>query len=106
MISAYFDDSGTHEASDVVVVAGVLATEGRLDCLERGWKRELARPIEGRKRPLKRFHMANCFASRGEYLGWTRAETDFHCHLLRELMIGNDVSAYGVACSRKDYDES
>jgi uncharacterized protein DUF3800 len=105
MISAYFDDSGTHTASDVIVVAGVLATEGRLELLERGWKRELANPIEGRKRPLKRFHMTDCFSSRGEYAGWSRTETDYHCRLLRELMIGNDISAYGVACSRKDYDE-
>jgi hypothetical protein len=105
MISAHFDDSGTHTASDVVVVAGVLATEGRLACLERGWKRELEKPIEGRKRSLKRFHMTDCFNGNGEYAGWSRTETDYHCHLLHELMIGNDISAYGVACSRKDYDE-
>src|SRR4051812_31859039 len=71
MISAYFDDSGTHTTSEVVVVAGILATEGRLTLLERGWKRELEKPIEGRKGSLKRFHMTDCFNSTGEYMRWS-----------------------------------
>jgi hypothetical protein len=105
VISAYFDDSGTHDTSEIVVVAGVLASEGRLRGLEWAWNRELSRPIDGHKPPLKRFHMTECNSSTGEYAGWKRTETDYHCSLLRQAMIDSDVSAYGVATSRKDWDE-
>ena len=105
MISAYFDDSGTHDKSEIVVVAGVFGTEARLRGLESAWKKELASPIQGRKPPLKRFHMTECHNSTGEYAGWSRAETDFHCYLLRQHIVDADVSGYGVACSRKDWDE-
>lgn len=73
--------------------------------LEWAWKNELSRPIDGHKPPLKRFHMTECNSSMGEYAGWTRTETDYHCHLLRKALIDSDVSAYGVATARKDWDE-
>lgn len=105
MITAYFDDSGTHTTSEIVIVAGVFATEARTRLLERRWRKLLADPLEGRKPALKRFHMTDCFNSRGEFAGWTRTETDYLCHLFREEMIGAEIAAYAVACSRKDWDE-
>ncbi len=104
MISAYFDDSGTHDKSEIVVVAGVFGTEARLRGLDR----------HGRKSWLVRYKGGNhllsvltteCHNSTGEYAGWSRAETDFHCYLLRQHIVDADVSGYGVACSRKDWDE-
>jgi hypothetical protein len=105
MLSAYFDDSGTHEQSDIVLVAGIFGTEGRMDCLDRNWKRHLDRPLCGRKSPLRRFHATDCNASQGEFSGWTRTETDYFCHQLRNEIIESGVAAYGSACSRKDYDD-
>jgi hypothetical protein len=105
MISAFFDDSGTHASSSIVVVAGVVGREGYLDCLARAWAKELQNPIEGRKKPVRRFHMVECRESRGDYAGWTRTETDWHTHLLRDMLIQADVGTYGIAVSRKDWDE-
>jgi hypothetical protein len=110
MLTAYFDDSGTHTGgragpSRVVVVAGITGTEGRLTGLERAWKKHLVRPICGRKESLKRFHATECDQSLGEFNGWSRTETDHFCYLLREEIIDSGVAAYGIAVTRKDWDD-
>jgi hypothetical protein len=105
MITAYFDDSGTHESSDIVLVAGIFGTEGRMDCLDRNWKRHLDSPLDGRKERITRFHAYDCFQSVGEFAGWTRTETDYFRQQLRTVIIESDVAGYGLACLRKDYDE-
>jgi hypothetical protein len=47
MLTAYFDDSGTHAGSDIVLVAGIFGTEGQLTSLERLWQHALSRlPLE------------------------------------------------------------
>jgi hypothetical protein len=75
-----------------------------MDNLDRNWKRHLDSPLDGRKEPIKRFHAYDCDNSIGEFLRWTRTETDYFRHQLRTVIIEADVAAYGMACSRKDYD--
>jgi uncharacterized protein DUF3800 len=105
VITAYFDDSGTHSESQIVIVAGIFATEARTRLLARRWSKLLADPLEGRKSALKRFHAFDCYNSIGEFSGWTRTETEYFSHLLMEELIGADISGYAVACPRKDWDE-
>jgi hypothetical protein len=110
MLRAFFDDSGTHEGghwgpSKVVAVAGIFGTEAEMRGLEEGWRQHLARPLCGTKPPLSRFHMTECQDSRGEFAGWTRTEADYFCHQLGTVIIESGVSAYGMACFRKDWDD-
>lgn len=104
MIRAYFDDSGTHSSSGVVVVAGIIGTEPEIDTLDALWAEHLAAPLCGMKAPLRRFHMVECEQSKGEFSGWKRTETDYFCHQLREAIIKSRVSGYGFACVREEWD--
>jgi hypothetical protein len=105
MLSAYFDDSGTHDQSQIVLLAGVFGTEAEMTSLEWLWRQELDRPIDGTKPPIKRFHMTDCQGSRGEFEGWSRTETDYFCHRLQTAILESGVAAYGMCCARKDYDD-
>ncbi len=110
MLSAYFDDSGTHTggrygASKIVLVGGIFGTEARLDSLDRNWKKLLDDPLCGLKPAVSRFHATECHNSTGEYLGWKRVETDHFWHRLQTAIIDSGVAAYGVAVARKDWDE-
>ena len=42
LLSAYFDDSGTHDQSQIVLLAGVFGTEAEMTSLEWLWRQELA----------------------------------------------------------------
>src|SRR5437588_11737895 len=66
MSMGYFDDSGTHGSSEVVVWGGLMGTESQWLKFERKWKIKLAEPLPG-KPPLKRFHMFDCEARVGEF---------------------------------------
>lgn len=105
MLTAYFDDSGTHKSSNVVLVAGIFGTEWQLTSLEKLWASHLARPLCGRKPPLRRFHAYDCHNSIGEFSGWTRTESDYFFHNLLTAMIDARVSAYGIAVAKDGWDE-
>jgi hypothetical protein len=110
MITAYFDDSGTHTGgktgpSEIVLVAGIFGTESRMYGLDKHWKRHLASPLDGSKNKIARFHAYDCYQSIGEFAGWSRTETDYFRYQLRTAIIEAGVAAYGIACLRKDYDE-
>jgi hypothetical protein len=105
MLTAYFDDSGTHSDSDIVLMAGIFGTEGELRGLETEWREHLSAPLEGAKSPLRRFHMTECQNSLGEFTGWSRTETDYFCHQLQSAIIDSGVTIYGYACSRRDWNE-
>jgi hypothetical protein len=63
MLTAYFDDSGTHLSSDIVLVAGVFGTEWQLKSLDRLWQKHIDRPLSGPKPPIRRFHATDCYNS-------------------------------------------
>jgi hypothetical protein len=105
MLTAYFDDSGTHAGSDIVLVAGIFGTEGQLTSLERLWQPHIDNPICGQKPRLRRFHATDCYNSQNEFAGWSRTETDYFFHQLQTAIIDSGVSAYGIAVSRQDWDE-
>src|SRR6266508_867733 len=86
MLTAHFDDSGTHDNSEVVVWAGLFGNEHQWKYFEELWRAKLAEPSPG-KLPLSRFHMYDCQQLDGEFAGWNRTATDFLVHELGGIIL-------------------
>src|SRR5690349_14117677 len=70
VLSAYFDDSGTHDASTFVVMACVIGSEIQWVPFEHAWKAQLLEPLPG-KPTLNKFHMTDCVNRRGEFQNYS-----------------------------------
>jgi hypothetical protein len=77
MLAAYFDESGTHDSSEIIVVAGLVSPVFRWERLTRSWQRILA------KYQLEDFHMVDCAHGVGAFKSWDRGRRD---KLVRELV--------------------
>lgn len=104
MIRGYFDDSGTHGNSHVVVMAGLFGYPNQWDYLSQLWAKKLADPCPG-KEPLPRFHMAACQAADEEFLGWKRLECEYLVDELIEIIGKTGIHGFGCSIPRKAYEE-
>src|SRR5207248_1205928 len=86
LLRAYFDDSGTHASSEVVVLAGLIGTEAQWSLYERLWVQKLAYPLPG-KQALSMFHLSACSARVDEFAGYSDAEQDAVIHDFRQIII-------------------
>ena len=84
MLAAYFDDSGTHDSSQVIVWGGFLGTAEQWKQFDITWRAKLARPLDGKPR-LSKFGLADCDRCRNEFEGYGRAESDLLQNEMREL---------------------
>jgi hypothetical protein len=91
MWSGYFDDSGTHAASRVVVMAGVLGNERQWKRFESAWGAKLKKPLDG-KPSLKSFHLTDCRAGQGAFADYSLAERDAVTHDFRSIMIATKLA--------------
>ena len=104
MLTAYFDDSGTHPSSELVLWYGLMGNDFQWAHFDSLWAAKLKEPSPG-KPALSRFHMAPCQAGDGEFTGWGRMATDFLVHELGDIILRCGLWSDGVAIPRKDWDE-
>ena len=104
MLAAFFDDSGTHASSPVVVLGGVLGTEDQWKEFDSAWAALLVKPIAG-KPPLKQFHLSACRSGRGEYVSYNQDERDFITSEFRNVILGIGFVTIATAVDRIAWEE-
>ena len=104
MLRAYFDDSGTHVGSPVVVLGGLLGRTENWGKLEDKWRAKLASPLEGKPR-LKAFHSSHCVNHWGEFENYSPAESDAIRYDFRQIILDANLYFLSTAIPRADWDE-
>lgn len=103
MLIGYFDDSGTHANSEIIVWAGFVGSEDQWAVLDTMWQSKLTAPLPG-KLPLRRFHMTSCEARIEEFVGYSEPEKDVLIHDFRQIIIDSGVVGRAFAVDRNEWD--
>lgn len=104
MLSAYYDDSGTHGNSTFVVMACIIGSEAQWTPFEAAWKAQLLEPLPG-KPPLRKSHMTDCFNRLREFENYDEAEVDAVTKIFREIILNAGVHGYAVGVPRQEWDQ-
>ena len=104
MLGAFFDDSGTHTSSEVMVLGGVMGTDQQWDDFAVRWRALLANPLPGKPK-LKQFHLAPCRNGQGEFLDYSPAERDHINHQFRKIIVEVEMVTVAAAVDKQAWDE-
>lgn len=99
MLKAFFDDSGTHASSDVIVMGGIIAPEEAWAALEPPWQAEIDRL------GIKKMHMSHCERRWGEFKDMERPERDAIIATFSDLICETGGRMLASAVSRKVWDD-
>jgi hypothetical protein len=109
VLSCYYDDSGTHEDSDVVVWAGLFGNKYQWAALDDAWAQAL-KYTPPNCRPLTHFHMVRCDNGSGEfgegegYQRWPRPEREKLAKELRRIINANMLNGFGIGVDKKAWE--
>ena len=105
VLGAFLDDSGTHSASRVVAIGGLLGTDVQWDAFAPAWDALLANPLPG-KPPLKKgFHLTQCRSGNGEFRDYSRAERDHVTYLFRRIILDIGLVSVAAAVNKVAWDK-
>jgi hypothetical protein len=96
--NVFMDESGTHDGSPVVAVAGLISTFERWIDLEREW----ARILMAYHVPV--FHMSDFEAGRGVFRGWPPDRRRQFLGRLITTIVDNTIAGFGCAMMMEQYE--
>ncbi len=104
MLHMYLDDAGTHGASLVVGVGGLIGTDVAWQEFDRNWRALLAEPIPG-KPPIKKWSSGDCFRGDGEFANYNQADKDLVTRRFRNILVSSDIYAVANMIDKGAWDE-
>ncbi|MFO6429125.1 DUF3800 domain-containing protein [Erythrobacter sp. W302b] len=103
MLEFYYDDSGTHGHSNVIVWGGVSGHKQIMDELDKAWSARLARPT-GNRPPISKFRMYDLMHAQNEFEGYSEGEKLRVRRNFRKCIVDSGASVIAYAISRRDWD--
>jgi Protein of unknown function (DUF3800) len=104
LFRAYFDDSGTHRGSDVVVMGGLVGTDSQWEGFDAAWRAKLLAPLPDKPR-LRKFHLSTCMAADREFENYKPVERQAVAGAFRDIIIDAKLASTASAVDRKAWDE-
>ncbi len=98
LITAYFDESGTHEGSEVVVVAGFVSGVSKWELFTREWKHCLD------DWGIESFHMSDFESRHGPFKLWTKVEHKKRLNKLLALIHEHTLMSIGCGIPKESFD--
>jgi hypothetical protein len=102
LLRAYFDDSGTHAGSPIVMIAGYVATEQAWDSVQQAWKRVLD---EFASKGVTWFHMSEFQGGHGQFAGLDEPLRKYLINQLSGILETADVQAIWAGVNAEEWDE-
>lgn len=97
ILTAYFDESGTHKGAPAVSVAGYVSTKERWESFETEWRESLA--IYN----IDHFHMTDFIAGQGQFKNWPRQKKRLRLRKLIDAVNHHALAAIGIVIPMSFY---
>jgi Protein of unknown function (DUF3800) len=98
MLQAYFDETGTHDQSELVAIVGLISTDEKWQAFDVEWRQLLSNV------GIASFHATECNAGRGSFAGLPREIRDDLFKNLTKLVLDHVPAGVEALVLRTDWD--
>jgi hypothetical protein len=104
MLTASFDDSGTHASSEITLLAGLFGNRHQWTLFNDLWREVLRDTVPNKS--VDSFHAAECYSAHKDFSGWSRTESNFLMHELGRVIIRCGLAGCATSVARKAWDKN